>query len=286
MQEKSIGDVIAAYANDAQLVENGWSTLQKSIGASTDLSKALLEGSGAAPEAATQTPAPSADASTIDAGAAAASAIEQTPHALAALSAELDKQLKETDALRAKAIDLLNSALKNYETAGSTAQTMTGTLNQRISSPDSAKLPEHRAWMQLVALDAPARFDLGIASVQTRLALLHTDRFADLSRRNQLAAMLGAALQKSGLTAPASVTAALPARGAVSPDVDSQIKQIQGDLISDRPPFGKDAEALAALATAQSSSPAALQAIAAAQARSRLQVVEHTAQSDYHWFWQ
>ena len=272
LQEKSIGDILAAYGNDTQQVENGWANLQKSIATATDLSKGLLDGAGAAPDASAAAPAPatapSADASSSGATAptTAPSSIEVTPRNLAALSAELDKQFKETQALRDKAVELLNNAAKNFDTARSTAKTYVATLNQKISSPDNAKLPEKHAWMELAALDAAARFDLRLASVQNRLGLLYTNALADLAHRNQLATLLAPVLQKSGLTPPASVAAALPAPGAVPPDVDSQLKQIAGDLISDSPPFEKDADALAALATAQAASPAALQAIAATQA--------------------
>jgi hypothetical protein len=167
--------------------------------------------------------------------------------------------------MRAKAITLLNSANKHYDQALGLAATLTKTLTAQSTGADAIKLPERRAWQDLIALDGPASFKLRQAGVQNCLARVYADEYAELAERNRVAAMLAAAIKQSGATAPAALATALPFEAAVPAEVDSQVKGFEGDLKSDQPPYEKDAAALNELAAAQAS-PTAQQAIAATQA--------------------
>jgi hypothetical protein len=186
------------------------------------------------------------------------------PRSLSALSAALDAQTKEVQSLRAKAVNLLNSANKHYSEASGIAATLTKSLTALSTGQDAAKLPERRAWQERISLNSPALFKLRQAEVQDRLARVYADEYAELAERNRVLGMLSAALKQGGLTAPQSLASAMPAEGAAPGDVDSKIKQYEGDLKSDQPPFEKDAAELDTLASGQTSS-AALQGIVATQ---------------------
>ncbi|HEY2587526.1 MAG TPA: hypothetical protein VGI81_17400 [Tepidisphaeraceae bacterium] len=257
LQQKTIGDVLATYADQTQQIESGWKNVQQRIDQASALTKTLLEGNGGSSAAAT--------APTDAAGGATAASTVATPRSLSALATELDNETKELQALRGKVVALLNSASKHFEDAATTAATLTKNLNTLVASPDAAKVPDRRAWQERISLNSPAVFKLGQAAVQNRFARLYTDAYAELARRNQVGTLVADALKGAGIAAPQSVAAALPAPGtAVS--VDAQLKQYQGDLKSDSPPFQKDASELNDLANAQQTSPAALQAVVATQA--------------------
>lgn len=255
VQEKAIGDIVAAYGQQTQQIENSWKDIQSRIDQATNLSKDLLEKAepAAAPAA--------ADA----AGGAPAMAVAPVPRSLNGLATELDAQIKQVQTLRAKAVALLNSANKHYDQALGLASTLTKTLTAQSTGPDAIKLPERRAWQDLIAINSPASFKLRQAGVQNCLARVYADEYAELAQRNRVAAMLAAAIKQSGATAPPALATALPAEGALPPDVDSQVKGFEGDLKSDQPPYEKDASALNELAASQTS-PTAQQAIAATQA--------------------
>lgn len=259
-QEKAIGDIITSYADQTQQLENGWKDLQRRIDEASALSKNLLERAESGASAST---APSADSAT---GASpAVVSVSQMPQSLAGLGAALDAQTKEVQALRSKVVSLLNDANKHYETASGIAATLTKSLTALATGQDAAKLPERRAWQERIALNSPAMFKLHQAGVQDRLARLYADEYAELAMRNRVLGLLAATLKQGGLTAPASLASAIPAEGGVPTDVDSKLKQYQGDLKSDQPPFEKDAAELSELSAAQTSS-VAQQAVVGTQA--------------------
>lgn len=269
LQEKSIGEVVASFADQTQQLDNGWKAVQQRIDEAAALSKGLLEGGpgdAAAAPAAAPTPAaaaPDASGATPTTG---PSDLPQTPTALAGMASSLDEQIKQVQALRAKAIDLLNSAFKHYETAHGIAKTYGQSLTARSSGSDAAKLPERKAWQEALSINSPAGIELRQAAVQSRLARLFADHYIELAQRNRVAGLLAPALKQGNLTPPASLAAALPAPAPLPAEVDSQIKGTEGDLKSDAPPFEKDAAALNDLAGANAAAPGALQAIAATQA--------------------
>jgi hypothetical protein len=256
LQEKTISDVLATYAEQSQQIDNGWKNVQQRIDQASALTKALLEGTGA----------PAAPGEGAGGNGAASSANgAATPRSLAGLASELDNETKELQSLRGKAVTLLNSAFKHYDDAAHLAATLTKDLNTLNSGPDAAKLPDRRAWQERIALNSPAVFKLGQAAVQNRFARLYTDQYAEVARRNEVGKMVADALKGTGLAAPQSVAAALPPAGTVPVEVDTKLKEYQGDLKSDSPPFQKDASELSELAAGQTT-PAGLQGIVAMQA--------------------
>jgi hypothetical protein len=255
-QEKLLGQIIAGYGTQLQQVDTSWQDVQRRIEQATSLSNELL--TKAEPAVA---PTPSADAS----GGATPAVIPPTPHSLAALATELDAQVKEVQALRKRAIELLTGAYTHYDQALGLAGTMTKTLAAQATGPDAAKLPEKRAWQERLALNSPAGFKLRQAAVQNAFARLYSDQYAELAQRNRVAALLSDAIKQAGLTMPPALASVLPAESAPPGDVDSQVKNVEGDLKSEQPPFDKDAKALNELASGQAS-PAGQQALAAAQA--------------------
>jgi hypothetical protein len=259
VQEKSLGDIIAAYGQQMQQIENGWKDIQSRIDQASNLSKDLLDKAG---PAAAPAPAP---AESVGGTATPAMTITPMPHSLNGLATELDAQIKQTQAIRAKAVTLLNSAYKHYDQALGLAATLTKTLTAQSTGPDAVKLPERRAWQDLIAINSPASFKLRQAGVQNCLARLYADEYAELAQRNRVAALLGAAIKQSGAAAPPALATVLSAEGAIPPEVDSQLKGFEGDLKSDQPPFEKDAGVLNELAANQTSA-TAQQAIAATQA--------------------
>jgi hypothetical protein len=279
-QEKALADIIASYGTQAQQVESSWQEVQRRIGLASGYSNDLLQ--KAEPPAPAQAPADATG------GAMATTAvIAPMPHSLAGLATELDAQVREVQSLRKKAVELLTSAYTHYDQALGLASTLTKTLTAQSTGADAAKLPEKRAWQERIALNSPAGFKLRQAAVQTALAGLYSDQYAELAQRNRVAALLTAAIKQAGLTAPPALATALPAEAAIPPDVDSQLKNTAGDLKSDQPPFDKDAKALAELAAGQTS-PMGQQGIAAAQADLAYQwaknlltdVVNNAGQSD------
>lgn len=257
-QEKTLGQIIAGYGTQLQQVDTNWQDVQRRIEQATTLSNDLLTKAEPAPA----TSAPSADAS---GGNAPAAVIPHTPHSLVALASELDAQVKEVQSLRKRAIELLNGAYTHYDQALGLANSMTKTLAAQANAPDSAKLPEKRAWQERLALNSPAGFKLRQAAVQNAFARLYSDQYAELAQRNRVAALLSDAIKQGGLTAPPALATALPPEAAPPAEVDSQVKNVEGDLKSEQPPFDKDAKALNELAAGQTS-PAAQQALAGVQA--------------------
>lgn len=257
VQEKTLGDIIAAYGQQLQQIDNGWRDIQGRIDQATNLSKDLLEKAEPAPA-----PAP---AETANGMAAPPVTIPPMPHSLNGLAAELDAQLKEIQTVRAQAIAHLQSAYKHCDQALGLATTLTQLLTAQSTGPDALKLPERRAWQDLIALNSPASFKLRQAGVQNCLARLYADQYAELAQLNRVTTLLSAAIKQSGATPPAALAALLPADAALPPDVDSRVKNYEGDLKSEQPPFAKDAAELNELSAAQTS-PIAQQAVAATQA--------------------
>jgi hypothetical protein len=181
------------------------------------------------------------------------------------LGEKLDQQVKTVADQRAKAIELLNSAFAHYDAASGFAKTLTTKLTALAGNRDAAKLPERHAWQELIAINSPAVLDLRKAAVQSRLARIFADQFAELRQRNRLATMLTPVLKQSGLTVPQSLTTALPVGAPVAAELETQLKGIEGDLKADTHPFATDASGLTKLAEGQTSLPA-LQSISATQA--------------------
>ena len=258
-QDKALGDIIASYGTQAQQVETSWQEVQRRIEQATSLSKDLLQKAEAAPAAA---PASSDAAGGMTAPAAI---IPPVPHSLTGLATELDAQVKEVQGLRRRAVELLNSAYTHYDQALGLAGTLTKTLAAQSTGLDAAKLPEKRAWQERLALNSPAGFKLHQAVVQNSFARLYSDQYAELAQRNRVSALLSDSIKQGGLTMPPALVAVFPAEAAPPPDVDTQVKNVEGDLKSEQPPFDKDAKALGELASGQTS-PAAEQAIASVQA--------------------
>jgi len=262
VQEKSIGDIVASYAAQTQQVESAWKDVQGRIDQASSMSKSLLD---KAEPAAGAAPAPAAAPDLTGATPAPVVSMPMMPHSLAGIAAELDLQEKEVQSLRARAVGLLNSASKHYDTALGVANTLTKTLTAQSTGPDAAKLPERRAWQDRIALNSPAVFKLRQAEVQGILARLYSDQFAELAQRNRVAAQVAQALKNGGMTAPPSAGTVLIADAPVSDELVKKLQGYEGDLKQEQPPFDKDAPELSALAASEIS-PAAQQAISATQA--------------------
>jgi hypothetical protein len=263
VQEKAIGDIVASYGAQTQQVEAAWKDVQSRIDQASALSKDLLDKAEPGGGAAT---APAAtDLTGATPVAAPVVSVLTTPHSLVGIAAELDAQEKEVQSLRARAVTLLNSAGKHYDQALGIANTLTKSLTALSTGSDAAKLPERRAWQDLIALNSPAVFKLRQAEVQGILARLYSDQFAELSQRNRVAAQVTGALKQAGIAPPQSGGTALIADAPVADDLVKKLQGYEGDLKQEQPPFDKDAPELSALAAGEIS-PTAQQAIAATQA--------------------
>ena len=264
VQEKAIGEIVAGYGAQSQQVEAAWKDVQNRIDQASALAKDLLS-KAEQPGAGAATAPAAPDLTGATPAAAPVVSVQTTPHSLVGLAAELDAQEKEVQSLRARAVTLLNSATKHYDQALGIANTLTKTLTALSTGSDAAKLPERRAWQDLIALNGPAVFKLRQAEVQGILARLYSDQFAELSQRNRVAAQVTGALKQAGVAPPQSGGTALIADAPVSDDLVKALQGYEGDLKQEQPPFEKDAPELALKADSEIS-PNAKQAIAAVQA--------------------
>jgi hypothetical protein len=264
-QQKAVDAALAGYAEQQQKLSEGWKTIQQEIDTAAGFSKSLLDGSGA--------PAPTSGAGVPPAGSTGAEAAaapttatsDEAARSLTAMGTELDQQLQQVQELRKKAIGLLNDSFQHYDTALNLAIKYIADLNKQARTPDLAKLPERHAWQMLIDINQPSSFKLRQAAVESQMARLYADQYAELAQRGRLANLLGPALKSSGLAAPPALATLGSAGGKASPEIDDQVKKVEADIKQGTPSFRQDADALAEHGAGQTST-AAQQAIAGAQA--------------------
>lgn len=263
-QQKAVDAALAGYAEQQQKLNEGWKTIQQEIDTAAAFSKSLLDGS-AAPAPTSGAGVPPAGSTGAEASAPTTAPSDEAARSLTTMGTQLDQQLQQVQELRKKAIELLNNSFQHYDTALNLAIKYTADLNKQAKSPDLAKLPERHAWQMLIDINQPSSFKLRQAAVESQMARLYADQYAELAQRGRLANLLGPALKSSGLATPPALATLGSAEGKASPDIDDQVKKVEADIKQGTPNFRQDADALAEHGAGQTST-AAQQAIAGAQA--------------------
>lgn len=170
---------------------------------------------------AAETPAESA----APAGAAPAANIPPltvvTNVSMASKAKELADLIKDTDAKRNTALNLLTSALGHHDAALADAQKLRTEIDKEMRESGAAGgSPQGKAWKDLQAVYDPAKLNLGKAGVQQMVADVKRSAAASLMARKQMLAMVKPVLTEAGLDMPAGLDQA---------DTDNQLQAAQGE---------------------------------------------------------
>ncbi len=165
-QKVQLGNALKVFAAQKDQVAAKWKQTQSQILTLAQSSQELLGGSGAAI-------APAADLSTSSA------ATEPSPATaasnIASASDNIADLASKADALRGKAIEYLQAAVKDYEQSGLASKNLTAAYANRVSLPEAHGYPQASAWQRLLEVHNASAAKLPQAQAWLRLARLYAD---------------------------------------------------------------------------------------------------------------
>jgi hypothetical protein len=187
-------------------------------------------------------PAPAgggADAASIDAAAAKLPPSGVITNAtMAAKAKELSALLAQADAKRKSAVDLLTSAVGNYDSAIGDAQKLRQEIQRmRTEAGGGAQLPQNNAWRAMEEMFSPARLNLHKANALHLLAIVRRDEAANLAARARMLNTVKPALGDAGIDLPPTLDAPKVdadlqvATAAANEAYDVALKTLQTDVI-------------------------------------------------------
>lgn len=205
-QQKQLVNTIKVFETQKEQVATNWKQKQSQILAVAQSSQSLLGGSGA-------TTAPAADASTSPAT-TRPSASDSSD--IASLSDNMADLSSKADALRGKAIDYLQAALKDYDQSGLASKNLSTAYANRLSVPDAHGYPQASAWQMLLEVHNASDIKLQQAEAWLRLARIYAGSATTVARQSAAAKAVQKAVDSSitlldgidvKLAAPASLNA-------------------------------------------------------------------------------
>jgi hypothetical protein len=256
-QRESIESSVASMKDQLDKLTKGWEEgVTGQINQLKDYTKYLVNGSGAIPAGAS----PAVGAATTGPSNLA------KPQTLQSLAAELDDHVKAAQDLRGQIIDLLTKARDANKAAGEAATSLVTDLRKRVTSPDSAKLPEKHVWQDMIALNDQAAFKLREASIYARLARLYGQQFIELAQRNSIARLVDNALKQAMIEEPPKELIALGNGAPPSAAVREPAEKIRADVLKpESADYDKAMDDLEKLAAANTT-PSDQELVAAARA--------------------
>ncbi len=176
-QKDQLVIAIKAFGDQKDQVATAWKQTQSQILALAQASQGLLGGAGAAT-------APSADAASTPAATepSAGGAAD-----IASLSDNITDLSGKADALRAKAIEYLQSALKDYDQSGVASKNLTAGYTNRLGMAELRGYPQASAWKMLLDVHSPSDAKLQQAEAWLRLARIYADWTATVAAQSTAA---------------------------------------------------------------------------------------------------